>query len=202
MLRANLIPNVKKKKSFRLTSSDKISILIFFIILILALATYTYALYGRKMTIGKLNALTLEIAGFGTEKSLFLENKAFSEKTYDFEKYIDTALKAQLNENLVLDSVSKSMLPDTFLTSIVLDIKGESLIMDFRSPSFSSLTKLFNNLLANKSLKNVRIANYSLSLKTAAKISSQDTAEGGATMKISAVWVLEDKKVEVKPDEG
>ena len=117
-----------------------------------------------------------------------------AQKTYDLEKYLDTGVAAQINENLILSDISKYMLPATYLDKITFNVATGALVINFRSVSFESLSVVFSRLLTDAKLINAKIGGYTLPLKafnsTAAGTS---VTSNEATMQVTATWVMKNK---------
>jgi hypothetical protein len=192
MLRANLMPGQKKKKGFNLKSPDRMLLLVVVTILLFLAGTYIYTLYKEKIANTNLTTLIQEEMGYATEKTLYEDNKALAQKTYDLEKYLDTGLTAQISGNSILSNISKYMLPDTYLDKITFDISTAGLVMDFRSASFESLTVLFGHLLVDAAIKDVKIGSYALAAGTTLD----------AKMQITATWVIAKKAATVPTPTG
>ena len=195
MLRANLLPGVKKEKKFKLGTQDKVLIGIVAVFLIVLGGIYGYAIFEKNTASNNLNEIVREISTYSKEKAIYEENKTLAQKTYDLEKYLSTATSAQFNKNLILDNISQYMLKSTTMPKITLNLSNYYIVMDFSSKDFANLTKLFNNLLTDNKLKDVKILSYSVPFKTTSQIlDSAQADDTQATMEIAATWVVEENK--------
>lgn len=193
MLRANLMPGQKIKKSFGAFNKGLLSVVV--VVLIFFGGTYIYTLYERKIANENLNASTQEEAGYATEKAAYYDNKALAQKTYDLEKALDTGVTAQVNENFILSNIANYMLPDTYLDKITFAVDTGTLVMNFRSVSFEHLSIVFSNLLTDTKIVGAKVGGYSLPLKALnATTANTSTTSKDATMQVIATWVM-DKKI-------
>jgi hypothetical protein len=196
MLRVNLIPGQKNKKS--LSSIDRTLLLVTGVVLIFFLGAYSYTLYESKISNTNLKASITEEAGYVAEKVAYYENRALAQKTYDLEKYLDTALAAQVNENFILSNIAKYMLPETYLDKITFNVSTGALVMNFRSVSFESLSLVFSHLLTDAKIVNAKIGGYTLALKAAgATTASTSATSKDATMQVTATWVMDKQSASV-----
>lgn len=192
MLRANLMPGQKIKKSFGAFNKGLLSVVV--VVLIFFGGTYLYTLYERKIANYNLNASIQEEAGYAAEKAAYYDNKALAQKTYDLEKALDTGVTAQVNENFILSNIANYMLPDTYLDKITFAVDTGTLVMNFRSVSFEHLSIVFSNLLTDTKIAGARVGGYSLPLKALnATTTNISAASKDATMQITATWVRDNK---------